>query len=104
MIQIWEVSGDVITPDDLRMGRVEAGPFHGAQTVAVGAYTVPVKEVSGGCHCALRLSLANAKRILIDKVFSVESNGYWTTFSQDKVVALRFPNGDKFKVIPSVFD
>lgn len=103
-IEIWETTGEVVSPDDLRLGRVEAGPLHGAATIAAEVYTVMVKQTNSGCHCALRLPISDAKRIIQEKLFTVESTGYWTSFSSPEVAALRFSNGDTFKVTPSVFD
>lgn len=46
MREVWEVvQNKTVTPDDIRTGKVEAGPLHGAQTVRCSVFTVPAKRV-----------------------------------------------------------
>lgn len=104
-LEIWEIIPDqLVTPDDLRTGRVEAGPLHGADTVAGNVYTLSCKSLGNGCsRCALRLDFDTLKKVIASKVFIVQADGYWNTFASSKV-KLYLANGEPFNVIPSIFD
>jgi hypothetical protein len=99
-VTIWKIKKDeIVTPDDLRLGRVDAGPMAGADAVANGVFTVPSQEIGGGSCCAVRVNAETCRRLMKDEFFSVEQSGWWSSFGSKHIVALRFPDGEKFEHI-----